>query len=590
VLLAVALAVLAPGCGRRPVAPSGTDALVLVTIDTLRGDRLGVTGDAAARTPYLDRLARGGTQFAVALSPVPLTLPAHATILSGRLPPDHGARDNGLFRVRDDIPLLAEVLETAGFRTAAFLAAYPLAARFGLARGFGSYHDSLGVREGESSFAERPANEVTDEVITWLEGTRANGPVFLWVHYFDPHAPYEPPRPRAAASGGDAYRGEVAFADGQLGRLVRAAERRFAHVKVCCVGDHGESLGEHGEETHGIFVYESTTRVPLLFHGPGAPVRLEPASVSLTGVAATLASWAGVDPEGLGRPLPLEEAARPAGADAEPLYVESMYPELRHGWAPLRGLRTERWKVIRAPEPEIYDLATDPAESRNLWEDPAVRERVAGLFDELEDPRWEAAAPAGTPDPEVEEALRSLGYAGAQEPRDEAAGPLPDPKERIRLERWLGLAGGALEAGNLPAARRAISRALSVDSRSKEANLLRARLEAASGSLDQALNLFDYCRGLPPASLDSEVWYAQGNVELEAGRLEDAERSYGQAVRADPLSVDARFNWGLAAYRAGRTRDAIERWREVLQADPHHSHALRALPEAEARLAGEETP
>jgi tetratricopeptide (TPR) repeat protein len=267
-----------------------------------------------------------------------------------------------------------------------------------------------------------------------------------------------------------------------------------------------------------------------------------------------------------------------------------MYPELRHGWAALRAFRSEEWKVVKAPEPEIFHLPTDPGETENLHSDPAVRAELAGLFAELASERFDLAPPgAESVDPEVEAALRSLGYA-APAPRGEEGREAPDPKERIRLERLLGSAASALESGNLAAARAAISRALSVDPRNKETQILLARLEASSGNFDRAFEVFRWSLGLPPKSTDAIVHYEAGRVALDAGRLELAEASFARSVEEDPLNVDALFNWGVAAYRQGRFRDAAARWRDALRLDPRHAPATRWLPDAEEKIASETRP
>jgi len=575
------------GCAARREPPLEPEVLLLVTIDTLRPDRLGCGGDARARTPFLDRLARDGTQMACAIASAPLTLPSHATILSGRTPPEHGARDNGAFRVPDDVPLVPESFRAAGWSTAAFVAAVPLAARFGLARGFDVYDDSPPPAEGPSdpretaSFVERPADEVNDAVFAWLDGRDASRPVFLWVHYFDPHGSYRPPPPLGRLEG-DPYRGEITFTDRELGRLTRRLDARFAERRTCVTADHGESLGEHGEETHGVFVYEATTRVPWILAGPGAPSgRLVMRPASLTEIAPALLAWRGL----AGGEATLAALLERGGLEPV-LYSESLYPELRHGWAPLRALRTDRWKVIRAPQPELYDLDADPGETRNLWSDPAARAGVAPLVETLEDPRWEGRAPeAALPDAGTQAALRSLGYVGASRTavvRDDT--PRPDPKDRIRIEGLLSRAGVALEGGSLPAARRAISLALSIDPRNKESQLLLARIEARAGNFDRAFEVFDWCLELPPASGNSWVEYERGRVALDAGKLDVAEEAFAHAVEGEPLNVDARYNWGVAAWRAGRWEDAATRWRDVLALDPDHGPAGRWLPDAIAKL------
>ena len=582
VLTAAGAALLALGlaCAREP-ARSG-DVVALVTIDTLRADRLGCHGDPAARTPHLDRAARRGTQHAMAVATAPLTLPSHATILSGTLPPVHGARDNGSYRVHESTPLVAEAFQDAGWETAAFVAAFPLAARFGLARGFDHYGEATGVRRtgSMSSFAERRASAVNDEVREYLDGRTARDRLFLWVHYFDPHAPYDATRNWTRSVGRDGYRGEIAYTDREFGMLERALVSRFRTVLLALTADHGESLGDHGEDTHGIFVYDATMHVPLSFTGPGfAAGVIEREPVSLTMIAPNLAASAGV----AFAPADAPQLEAEVGA----CYVESAYPRLRHGWAALRGLRTERWKVIRAPEPEIYDVLADPGELDNRFGDPHARAAVDALFRELELDVWDVQPPREEPDPEVEAALASLGYASIPARRDEPAEELPDPKGRVRIERFLGLAHTALEAGDLAGATSALALVKAADPDNKESRLVRARLVAAGGDVEAAYLVYEEALALPPASLDALVYYEMGRLALDLGHWSRAEDAFGRSASLDPLNADAVYNWGLAAYRLDRFDDAVSRWRAALEIDPRHEFALEWIADAEARSRGE---
>jgi tetratricopeptide (TPR) repeat protein len=419
-------------------------------------------------------------------------------------------------------------------------------------------------------------------VDAWL-ATGPEGKAFVWVHFFDPHAPYAPPRPWTAAFDRDAYRGEVATTDHELGILLHRFDEHFDAKLRVVTADHGESLGEHQEETHGVFVYESTTRVPLILSGDAvAAGSLVGTPVPLTAVAATIAAAGGADardfPVG---PLP------PAATDDDALYAESMYPRLRHGWSELRAFRTAEWKVILAPHPEAYDLARDPGETRNLWEETGVPTSVDSLLEELEQEPYAFLPPAAAPDPEVEERLASLGYASVTAaPEDDR----PDPKDRVLVERALGRAGGLLESGNLIGARSALAAVRQRDPRNKEAQILLARVEGASGNPERARQLLDDALRLPPRSMDRTVHYEAGRLELDAGRLDEAERRFEATVQLDPLDVDARFNWGLAAYRAGRFGDAATRWREVLRLDPTHPNATKWVSDAEQRSAAEAGP
>ncbi len=371
VVAAAALALAAGGCARDGAARPGANVL-LVTLDTVRADRVGCYGGAVA-TPALDRLAREGVRFAQASSPAPLTLPAHASLLSGLLPPAHGLRNNGAGAFPADRPTLATALAARGYRTAAFLGAFVLDRRFGLDRGFATYDDEIerGPDTAPSLEAERRGDQVVDRALAWLERPGENDqPFFLWVHLYDAHAPYAPPAPFRERHAGRPYDGEVAFADAQVGRLLAALDRLglAGDTVVAVAADHGEALGEHGELTHGFFLYEPTLHVPLLLRAPGnfrggtvveTPVGLADLGPTLSGLVE--GGLAVAAPEGLaGRDL---SAALLAGEEppAADLYAETHYPEV-FGWSRLAALRRREVKYVDAPRPELYDLRRDPGE------------------------------------------------------------------------------------------------------------------------------------------------------------------------------------------------------------------------------------
>jgi len=432
-LLLAALALLA-GCGR-----TEPERVVLVTIDTLRADHVGAYGDPDARTPTLDGLAEQGVLFETALSPVPLTLPTHASLLTALDPPRHGVRHNSVFSLDPGIPTLAERMQASGRATAAFVGALVLHHRFGLDRGFDVYDDRMGERRSSrvSGFAERRADAVVDAVLDWLE--TAPERFFLWVHFYDPHADYDPPMAYAVGFASRPYDGEIAFADAELGRMLAAIDARFDPdgTWVTVTSDHGESLGEHGEPTHSFTLYDATQKVPLVMRGPGLPAGLRVAAPArLIDVAPTLLAGIGAPPlpDVDGRDL----APLVAGRETEPrvAYMETLATKLELGWAPLFALRDDRHKYIRAPRPELYDLPRDPGELENLA--PSAPQATA---------RWEATLARElegerplVPSVALSEAdrnqLESLGYLVPDAAAVEAAARAPtgpDPKDEIWL-------------------------------------------------------------------------------------------------------------------------------------------------------------
>ena len=402
-IAAVLLAAAAAAAAAKP-------SVLLITLDTTRADRVGCYGYAPARTPAMDALAADGVRFDRALSPAPLTLPAHASILSGRVPRRHGVRDNALFRLDAKVPLVQEAFRARGYATAAFVSAAVLDRALGLARGFAVYDDAM---RGASESAERTADRTVDAAYAYLDGV--HGPFFLWVHLYDPHFPYAPPEPFASRFKDRLYDGEIAFMDQEIARLVAKARTKAPALIVAVAGDHGESLGEHGEDGHGIFVYQATQRVPLLVSGPGVPKgRVVSGTVGLVDLAPTLAALCGLSgpKEPDGRSLAAAWEDRPEGA-ARDYEVESYFPLFSYGWAPLRALVRGSTKFIDAPRPEMYDLVSDPAEKMNVRvsrKDQADTLSRA-LFDRIE---GDTPAPAAM-DPALAEHARRIGRASCRE-------------------------------------------------------------------------------------------------------------------------------------------------------------------------------
>jgi arylsulfatase A-like enzyme len=563
VLLACAGAA-AAACAREP-RPSGPPSVLLVTIDTLRADRVGAYGDEAARTPRLDRLAQEGVLFEQAFTPVPLTLPAHATLLTGLLPPRHGVRGNGSFALGREPLTLAEAMKRRGLATAAFVGAFPVARRFGLGRGFDVYDDAFERAPGlHFDFAERRADRVVEAASAWL--TRTPGPAFLWVHLYDPHAPYDPPE---GYRGSDPYRGEIAFADAMLDRLLGTWDGRPGPSVVAVTSDHGEAFGEHGEESHGLFVYDTTLRVPLLLRGGGLPkARRVPARVSIADLPATLADLAGAEaPAGSSLVRVAASSTTPSSA---PLYAETLAPRLDFGWSELRSWRDGKFKYVRAPRPELYDLDADPAETRNLaGSSPEVAARLSSALDSALAGMGDAESRRG-PDPEAVERLRALGYVQGPEARGSGA----DPKDRLEVARLIAKAVGPFETPQqLIAAYAEIAR-LDPDNPLVSFRLADALLR--SGRARDAVPLFRKVVASGPRSPDPYVGLATALAQL--GRVDQAKQALEQALGVDATSGQAHFNLGEIARMRGDAAGARAHY-DAARADP----ATRER--AEARLA-----
>jgi arylsulfatase A-like enzyme/Tfp pilus assembly protein PilF len=556
-----------------------------VTIDTLRADRLGAYGHASAETPVTDRLAREGVLVEDATAHVPQTGPSHASLLTGRLPYEHGVRDNFASALRPDLPTLASILRGVGYETAGFVASITVASRTGLGRGFETFDDPF-TNEGKRrllSRSERRAAEVVDAALAWARRPRER-PFFAWVHLYDPHAPYEPPAPYDQRLG-DPYDGEVAYSDEQVGRLLGFLDETGLRGSTLFVltSDHGEGLGEHGEDEHLLFVYDSTLRVPLLVSWPG----VLPQGKSVSGpfrsvdLLPTILELLGAPPSptsGTSRAAALREADRFPDSES---YAESLYGSLHFGYAPLRALRAEGWKYIDAPRAELYDLREDPGERRNLLEQrpdraERMRQRLA-RYDTGE------ASPAEAVDMDASELERliALGYVGGGVSRDGTASGA-DPKDRIveyqAYKRDVKEAQRLLEADEIDAAlpileRRSAEETVSfeVESMLGQALLRKRRFAEAVKPLETALSLLPSFAGTYQGlslALRETGRYAEARAVLERGLEMDREnvallRSHGVLLR------------GLGDLP--RARASLERARALDPDDPQLRLALSAV-------------
>jgi choline-sulfatase len=548
--------------------------VVLVTIDTLRADRVGAYGHAGAETRTIDRLAREGVLVLDAVVQVPQTRPSHASIFTGRYPYEHGIRDNYSAPLAAATPTLASILRQQGWDTAAFIGAYPVSRPSGLDRGFAVFDDPFAAGDTTTRQArtERRAREVVDKALAWLARPRT-GPFFAWLHLFDPHAPYEAPAPYGPRHARDPYDGEVAYADAQLGRVLAWLDEKGLRQRTLVVvtSDHGEGLGEHGEDEHMFFVYDSTLRVPLVFSWPsrlpaGARVRGQFRSVDLLATLLELAGVPAPPTSGASRAAELRSGGRIPDNES---YAESLYAQLHFGYAPVRALRGEGWKLIDVPRPELYRLADDPRETRNLADERStVAAAMRTSLQRLDRP---SGAPPQLPavDEEASERLAALGYVGG--------GPAPGgPPSGVDLKDRIG---------EVQAYTRGMREGI---------RLYRAR------EFEGAIRLL---RGL------SETQAPSFNVQYYLGRSLLDERRFAEAIpylrKAAEMAPTRRTLSGLAAAPiyaylveayagAGQTKAAMDTLEQALQVAPANAELLRAkgglllqqgrLPEARAAL------
>ena len=581
-VLLLAAGALAVRRGTKPAERVARPNVLLVTIDTLRADRVGCYGYARAATPTLDGLAARGVRFATAIAHVPLTAPSHASMLTGRTPLGHGMRDNGGFVLPEKVRTLAEDFKAAGYRTGAFVSGFPLNRRFGLDRGFESYDDHLprGSDPRRTAYVERTADRTTDAALLWLAAAgKAPGPApwFAWVHYYDPHAPYEAPGvfgPRFASS---PYDGEIAFVDEQLGRLLAVVETKGpkGSTVVLVTADHGEALGEHGEDTHGIFIYDSTLRVPWIMVGP----EIEAGRVASTvargiDVAATLLDYAGlaVRPEMEGRSL--RRAAAGEALDDAPAYAESLHAQLQYGWAPLHALRTDRFKLIDAPRAELYDLKADGAETQDRsHQDRARLETLRTELRRIMATTTPVAAQAI--DAETAERLGALGYLGGDA---SGAAPLPtgrDPKDGIRLATRLGRNGMSVARTEPEKAIRELTALLAEDPGILVALRTRAIAYETAGHYEAAIR--DLRALEKRGALSAEDSVVLGDNLRLAGRTAEAVFVLERTAKKNPRFAQPWLSLAALAVMQNRMADAASAYEKVLAITPDQAEALRGL-------------
>jgi choline-sulfatase len=524
----------------RPARPN----LLLITLDTLRADRLGSYGYAQAETPALDALGARGVRFEHAQSPIPLTGPSHSTILTGLYPPVHGVRDNVVFTLDDRHETLAERLKKEGYRTGAFVGAYPVAAAFGFRQGFDEFKEGF-KENAEGAGAQRPANEVADDAIAFVSA-RQDAPFFAWAHFYDPHAPYEPPEPYKTRFAGREYDGEVAFTDAQVGRVLDAL-RAAGHGEdtvVAVVADHGESLGEHGEVTHAVLIYESTLHVPFLLAGPALPKGL--IVKSRVGLVDLLPTLLGLLDREAKDELPgrdLRPAFRGERLAAETLYAESLFGRLNCRWSSLRAVTEGDLKLIEGARPELFDLAADPAETHNLADSrPDAVGRLRGLLraalGQMVPGGDKARAAAVSPDQEA--LLRSLGYLSGSGGRGELDEPgLPDPRDRVALYEQLQVLQRPQKIGHEQALVEAVAIS-EQDPGNPFGHQTVASLAYRIGRLGVAARAYRHALELDPER--PMVRQNFGKLLRELGRLEESEKELRLAVEqtgADDLRTRA---------------------------------------------------
>ncbi|MEO8360785.1 MAG: sulfatase-like hydrolase/transferase [Vicinamibacteria bacterium] len=564
----------------RRVKPDPLLSVVLITVDTLRADALGVYG-GQAETPWIDRLAREGVRFETAHAHNVVTLPSHSNILSGQLALSHGVRDNTGFRFPTGMETVATRLKSLGFHTGAFVSAFVLNSRFGLDRGFDVYDDQATGIETQSPFKvpDRPGAVTVARAKAWIDAQGASQ-FFAWVHLYEPHSPYTAPEPFASRYAGHPYAAEVAAADAALGPLLESIMDvgRKQRVLVVFTSDHGEGLGEHQESTHGVFAYESTLRVPLILWSPILPAATVTTPVRHIDILPTILDALGRSraAELPGRSLlPLAAAGEGAVTSS---YFESLSASLNQGWAPLRGLFDGRFKYIDLPLPELYDLDKDPKELRNLVAtEPIALDRLrTGLAREREKDR---GSDRGQEDAATLEKLRALGYvaAGAAAPTKDQYTEADDPKNLIEIDERNRQVVTLFNQGgiHLGEAIDLVKRNLSERPDMSGANLQLAYLERTRGDLKAAVAAAKRAVKLKP--LDGEAVALLGAYLTEMGEPQEAIRYLDPYAQAGAVNFDVLTALGLAQTALGRIDAARKAFLAAREIDPSNGLAIANL-------------
>jgi arylsulfatase A-like enzyme/Tfp pilus assembly protein PilF len=573
------------------VAPCGCDRrerpnVLVVTVDTLRADRLGCYGFGLAHTPAIDQLAAEGVRCSDVATSAPITLPAHCSIMTGLYPPAHGVRDNGNYSLAPEAVTLAERLRAAGYRTGAFVSAAVLARRYGLDQGFDTYDDDLWSEDDPELFMirERPAPHTIDRALAWLaDGTKTaqRQPFFLWVHLFDPHQPYSAHSIDLTALAPTPYDAEIAEVDRAVGRLVDWLRDRamLDDTLVVLTADHGESLGEHGEPTHGIFIYDSTIRVPLVWRLP----RVLPAGVTYPGsvrhidIVPTVLAILGLPGGEATQGADLLAGLHGRGPALDlPQYSEARLAEEGFGMAPLFGMRHDGRKFIQAPHPELYDLRTDRQEQHNVYpDDPRAARPLEERLESVVADSGQRALTVRTReiDRETEEMLRALGYLAPPEQRAEMAGI--DPKDGMVLYAKLQEARQLAQIEEWDAAKRLLDEVLAVAPENVTARNVLALIAVRKDDLDEAER--QYLASLAMQPQQHRIVSALGSIALRRGNFDEAERRFREVLDRAPTYVEAMSNLGWVEAMRGNPAGAEAWYQRALAVDPTYPHVYRRL-------------
>ena len=578
----VALTACKPSGSNHVAAPDAAPSLhplnvILVTIDTLRADRLHCYGNRGIETPTLDSVAQHGVLFENAVAQAPLTPPSHASIFTGTNPNVHHVRNTGGFALPSSSVTLATILKAQGWDTAAFVGATVLKKATGFGLGFNVYDDQMPKPERgqeEREYPERRASVVVDHALNWVQ-SQSSRQFFVWVHLYDPHEPYDPPAPFREKYRKNLYDGEVAYTDQQLGRFLDAVGKKSPVDKTLIVvlADHGESLGDHGEFNHGVFLYDSTLRIPLLISGPGVPSGVRVSQQARTiDVMPTILELLGGKPPAICQGVSLIPGFSGGNLATTFSYEETLYPKMNMGWAELRGIRTARWKYIRAPKPELYDLAQDPGETTNvIYAHPKESGELEAALKKLssESSNGVEKVASSQVDSHTLEQLKSLGYLSGVAPSEfELSGRGPDPKDHIATLKAFQAALGP-EARAIPAGRKIemLRQALTGDSTNPSLYFYLGAEYEKAGRFDQAMLVYQDAQKQNIRS--GRLLSRMGDLYLRGGNRDAAISAYEKAAQFNPSDVESQSNLATAYLQEGKLADAERCFRWVLTVEEY---------------------
>ena len=545
-----------------------TQNVLVVSIDTLRADHLGAYGYQKAKTPAMDSLARRGVVFKNTVSAAPFTLPSHVSLMTGLIPPVHGVQDNGGFYLNGKIVTLAELLKAQGYNTGAFVGAFPLDSRFGLNQGFDVYDDGYPTRNNvnEMTMPERQAGSVTDSTLAWLEKQK-NSKWFAWVHFYDPHFPYQAPEAFTKMFPENPYDAEIAFADSQLARILDFLKKTGQEkTLVILTADHGESLGEHKEDTHGIFCYESTLRIPLIM-APFKPIAVE-TRVRLIDVFPTILELKKMKSAGKIQGISLVKYFEgQKGGSPQDSYFEALSMYFNAQWAPVRGFYSKNFKYIEVPIPELYDLSKDPEEKQNLCADSSLCRTWAGRFQLNYKDSLKTATPAGEVDRETIEQLKALGYVTGSwtPPKDKQFNEKDDPKNLITFHNRIDSALSFYKRGYDLKALEILEKVIEEKPDYSTAYMHASFIRSAGGFPDKAIEILK--KAIQNGIVNAEVQGKLGIYLYEANRFEEAIQQLNLAVKEDPENLDNLNYLGMSFTGAGKYSEAEQTFQKALKID-----------------------